>query len=108
MSDEKPGVRRHLYLITEHEDEDRVGSILTSETRFTRPEKNHEAPSYRHDEESGDFVEYGKKVGMGYVDFHDAEDLEENIGDEIKRKLAEIDRKWLEKAGHEPEEVLPA
>jgi len=99
-------MRKHLYLVTEHEDEGRLGGIKIMDCRLSRSKKNAETPIHTFDKEGGKFNVVGKQVSMGYVDFDDEDDYEEKIGDEIKRKLNEIDTKWLEKAGLEPEEVL--
>jgi len=99
-------MRKHLYLVTEHENEDHVGGIKITDTRLSRSSKNSETPWHKFDEEEKDFVVAGKQVSMGYVDFEDEEDYEDRIADEIQRKLAEIDSEHLEKAGLEPQEVL--
>lgn len=101
-------MRKHLYLITEHEDADWVGGIKVTDSRLTGAEKNHETPFHYYDEENGEFYIGGKQVSMGYVDFEDESDYEAEIEDEIQRKMGEIDTKHLEKAGHDPEEVLTA
>jgi hypothetical protein len=99
-------MRKHLYLITEHEEQDRVGGISITDSRLSRASKNDETPIHQIDHEKEDFVVVGKQVALGYVDFDDEDDYEDRISDEIKRKLAEVDRSHLEKAGLEPEEVL--
>lgn len=98
--------RKHLYLITEAEDEDKVGCIKITDSRLSRAEKNRETPYHKLDEDAGDFYIAGKQVSMGYVDFDDEDDFEENIETELKRKMSEIDGRHLEKAGHDTEEVL--
>jgi len=91
-------MRKHLALIIEHDDPERVGLIASYDSRPTRLIKNELSPIQIFDEEEGVFDTVGKKVGLGYVDFEDEDDYEENFGDEAKRKLAEIDSKWLDKA----------
>jgi hypothetical protein len=100
--------RKHFSLITEHEDDDRVGLIEISDSRPSRGEKNAETPFHKLDEEAGDFYIAGKRVSMGYVDFESEEEFEddEKVKAAIERKLAQIDDRHLEKAGHDPEEVL--
>lgn len=103
-------VRKHMYLITEHENEDRVGGVSFMDSRMSRPLKNEEGPISVFDEEQGAFREVGKKVGLGYHDFESEEAYEDNdhVVDVMKDKLAEIDARWLEKAGHDPAEFKEA
>lgn len=99
-------MRKHLYLVTEHEEDDRVGGIKILDKRLAPSSKNEESDIHKFDEETGEFYTAGKSVSMGYVDFEDEADYEDRIEDEIRRKLGEIDTEWLEKAGLEPQEVL--
>ena len=92
-------MRKHFYLVTEDDNPERVGAIMTTDSRRTKPTKNEEAPVHTFDEDNGDFEERGKLVGMGYADFDDEDDLETRIETVIKRKLNEIDDEWVEKAG---------
>jgi hypothetical protein len=94
-------MRKHLYLITEHKEEDRVGLISAMDSRMSRPLKNEEGPITVLDEEKQGFRDVGKKVGMGYADFEDEEEMEERFPEVIKDKLADLDERWLRKAGHE-------
>lgn len=103
---QQTATRKHLYLITEHEDEERVGGVSFADKRLSRSSKNEETPIHKFDEEAGDFVVAGKRVSLGYVDFEDEEDYEENALEAMTRKLAEIDEEHLEKAGLDPNEVL--
>lgn len=106
-------MRKHLYLITEHEDSDKVGLLKTTDTRLTGAKKNEERVIQTLDREAiergeitdDDRGEY-KVVGLGYHDFEDGDDYEETIGNVVQEKLSEIDTEHLEKAGHDPEEVL--
>lgn len=91
-------MRKHFYLITEHENEDRVGAIMTMDSRRSRPTKNNEAPSHRFNEDTGDFEQHAMLVGMGYEDFDDEDDLDARIKSVIKSKLGDLDGKWLVKA----------
>lgn len=102
-------VRKHLYLITDHEDEDRVGGVSFMDSQMSRPLKNEEGPITVLDEDKEGFREVGKKVGMGYHDFESEAAYEDNdrVAAVIKEKLAEIDETWIQKAGHDPDEVLP-
>lgn len=101
---QRPAVRKHLYLITENEDEEIVGSVKELETPLATGEKNVETKSQTY--EDGQFWTVGKHVGLGYVDFATEEEYQDEIHDEIIRKLGEIDQKWLKKAGLDPDEVL--
>lgn len=99
-------VRKHLYLVTEHEKEDRVGGVSFHDSRMSRPLKNEEAPIHVLDKEKEDFRIVGKQVGMGYHDFESEEAYNDNdhVADVIAEKLAEIDAEYIEKAGHDPAE----
>jgi hypothetical protein len=111
-SDQSGGgtVRKHFYLVTEHEDEDRVGGVSIMDSRMSRPLKNKEGPITVLDEDKDGFRDVGKKVGMGYYDFEseDAYEDDEQCVEVMKQKLAEIDEQWLRKAGLDPQEVLPS
>lgn len=106
-TDETERVRKHMYLVTEHEEEGRVGGVKITDHRMTHPLKNEEGPITVLDEEPGDFRQVGKIVGMGYADFATEQEYEDEIADVMKQKLAEIDEEYLVKAGLEPNEVLP-
>lgn len=99
-------VRKHFYLVTEHEEADRVGGVKILDKRLSRSSKNEETPIHTFDEDAGEFPVVGKQVSMGYVDFDSEEDYEENGHEAIKEKLTELDDRHLEKAGHDPQEVL--
>jgi len=106
MSDES--VRKYMYLVTEHEDDERVGGVSFMDSQMSRPLKNEEGPITVLDDDKEGFSDVGKKVGMGYHDFESQEAYEDNDNciAVMKEKLAEIDEKWLQKAGLEPDEVL--
>lgn len=97
-------MRKHLYLITEHTNQDRVGDVMFSEYRFSRPVKNKEGPVTVLNEDDRDFEVVGQKVGLGYADFEDEQDLEARAAEVAQRKLRDVDRKWVEKAGLEDAE----
>jgi len=99
-------VRKHMYLITEHEKEESVGGVSVMDTRMSRPLKGEEGPIKVLDEDKKGFKTVGKQVGLGYHDF-DTEAAYEDTDrcfEVVKQKLAEIDEKWLRKAGLDPEE----
>ncbi|WP_395166316.1 hypothetical protein [Natrinema pallidum] len=98
-------MRKYLYLITEHPDEDKVGQVITTDSpKPTAAEKNVEGVCQNRDLDSGEtwsFIE----VGLGYADFSDESDYLENGLEVIQKKLGEIDEEYLEKAGIDLEEV---
>lgn len=95
--------RKHLYLITEHEEEGRVGGVAVYDTRFSRGNKNDEIPITVPDEEIEGFAEVGKKVYLGYLEFDSQEEYEqhEDLAGLFQEKVSEVDREWAEKAGIE-------
>lgn len=101
-------MRQHIYLITEHEDDERVGLVEITDSRISSTSKNDETPIRIHDEEEGGFPIVGKRVACGYVDFESEEEAEDDdaLGAAVKQKLGEIDDSHLKKAGHDPEEVF--
>lgn len=92
-------MRKHLYLVTEHEDPYRVGGCRIFDQRMSRPLKNEEGPITALNEDKDGFEHIGKMVGMGYADFDDEEDYENRIVDVMQSKLSQLDDEWLEKAG---------
>jgi hypothetical protein len=95
-------MRKHLYLITEHENEEYVGTIQSTDMRLDYPLKNEEGAYTVFNEETGEFRDVGKKVGVGYHDFTEEEwNDNSHVADVFKRKLEEIDDKWIDKAGLE-------
>lgn len=100
-------VRKHFYLVTEHEEKDRVGGVSIMDSRMQRPLKNEEGPITVLDEDKEGFSHIGKQVGMGYYDFESEDEYEDNdrCVEVMKQKLAEIGEKWIEKAGLDPQEV---
>jgi hypothetical protein len=112
MSKQSDGdnIRKHFYLVTEHkENEGRIGRVSIMDNRMSRPLKNEEGPITILDDDKKEFRKVGKQVGMGYHDFESQEAYEDNerCSEVMKQKLAEIDKKWLQKAGLDPNEVLP-
>lgn len=100
-------MRKHLYLITEHENDDLVGTCKITDQRFSHPLKNEEGDITVLDENSEGFEDVGRMVGMGYADFEDEDDYEARVADVIQQKLGDIDAEHLEKAGLDPQEVGP-
>jgi len=91
--------RKHFYLITEHEEEARVGGVSVFESRMTTPTKNEEGAIQVRDTETKTYMTVGKKVGLGYHDFEDEQEYEATVLEVMKKKIREVDEKWAEKAG---------
>jgi len=96
-------MRKHLYLITEHENEDRVGLIAVRDKRFARSKKNESETITVLDEDERGFRDVGQNVYLGYHDFDDEEDYEERFGEVARQKLTEVDQAHVEKAGIDSE-----
>ena len=96
-------MRKHFYLITEHEKEDRIGGVSIHDTQSTTPNKNEEAPIRVLDDEKEGSVIIGKKVGLGYHDFESEDEYEDNevVAKVIQSKIRDVDRGWAVKAGVE-------
>lgn len=92
-------MRKHLALVIEHEDEDRVGGVMFYDSPKARLTKNEPTPMRTFDKEAGEFPIVGKEVSLGYVDFEDEEAYENWPLENLHDKLREIDHEWLEKAG---------
>ena len=99
--DQESSLRKHLYLITEHDEDDRVGGVSITDSRLSRPTKNEEGPITVLDEQKEGFRHIGKKVGLGYHDFEGESAYADNehVADVIQRKIRSVDRHWAEKAG---------
>lgn len=99
-------MRKHLYLVVENERyPDREGGVSIHDTRATPSSKNEQTVQHMRNFETGDEWTV-THVSLGYVDFDDEDEYEEQIGDAVKRKLAEIDERHLIDAGLDPDEVL--
>jgi len=92
-------VRKHFYLITEHEQDDRVGGVSITDSRLSRCLKNEQGPITVLDEEQKDFREIGKQVGLGYHDFESEDEYDEQAVEVMQAKIREVDEQWAEKAG---------
>ncbi len=99
-------MRKHFYLVTSHPDDDLVGNVITTDKRkMTTAEKNKEGVCQKRDLETNETWSF-HEVGLGYYDFEDEDDYQENAWDVIHQKLGEVDESHLEKAGLDPSEVL--
>jgi hypothetical protein len=103
-AEQQTATRKHMALITEHDDEERVGLIKSTEKRLSRWTKNGESPIMTFDEEAGEFNTVGKEVHLGYADFEGEPDNDE-FADAVHRKLGVVDQRHLDKAGIDLEEV---
>lgn len=100
-------MRKHLYLVVENEERpEREGGVQIFDSRLTPSSKNEQTVHHMRNMETGETWEK-TLVSMGYVDFDDEDEYEEQIGDAVKRKLTEIDERHLHDAGVDPEDVLP-
>jgi hypothetical protein len=98
-------MRKHFYLVLEHEEDDYVGAIQIQDHRSDRAFKDDPGPMMVLDDDAKDFRTVGRKVGIGYHDFEDDADYEDRIEDVIDAKLREVDEEYLAEAGHDPQEV---
>ena len=94
-------MRKHLYLVTEHEEDERVGCVSVMDSAMSRPTKNDEGPILILDEDKEGFRVVGKKVGLGYHDFESEDDYEQRAAEVMQAKIRDVDRRWAEKAGVE-------
>lgn len=94
-------MRKYLYLVLDSPDEDTIGNVEVHDTpKTTMAEKNQPGPTHIRDLETGEtWTE--QHVGLGYYDFEDEADYEENIFDVMRTKLREIDQDHLDDAGVE-------
>lgn len=98
-------MRKHLYLIIDHPDDERVGQVEITGDRKPVSEKNSRTPCDMHDLDTGERWSY-TVVSMGYVDYDGTREYKQQIGDDVVAKLDEIDADHLIAAGLDPDEVL--
>lgn len=98
-------MRRYLFLITDHPNDDLVGTVESTDTPYARVEKNAEGVVDMRDMDT-DETWTERMVGLGYHDFESEDDYEERFVDVAQEKLAEIDEDHLQNAGLNPKEVL--
>ncbi|EMA31706.1 hypothetical protein [Halobiforma nitratireducens] len=81
-------MRKYLYLVTEHPNEDRVGNIIVTDSpKMTSAEKNKEGVCQKRDLETNETWQF-HEVGLGYHDFEDEADYEERIGDVLDEEVS--------------------
>lgn len=99
-------MRRYLYLIVSHPEDEYVGQVEAREKRYETAVKNEERRIDKRNVRTGE--SYSQRVvSLGFHDFDDREDYEENFVEVVQRKLTEIDKKHLADAGLEAQEVGP-
>jgi len=97
-------MRRHLYLITSHPEDEFVGRVESREKAYMMGEKNSENTVDKRNLDTGDGYSMCI-VGLGYHDF-ESETAYENpmrFKEVVQKKLGEIDAEHLDKAGVELE-----
>lgn len=97
-------MRRHLYLITDHPNDELVGNVEARSGRYPRAKKNEERPIDKRNLETNETWEE-RVVGLGYHDFEDEADYQDNekFAEVVQDKLDDIDDEHLEAAGLDPE-----
>lgn len=97
-------MRKHIYLITEHENESAVGNVIFASKKREWPEKNKSADMQVHRE--GDFETVGKQVCLGFHDFEDKSEFRdpEVIHRVVEEKLEDINDEFLVAVGKDPSE----
>lgn len=104
MSETASKNRKWMYLIVDSPHEDYIGNVSIRDSQMqTDARKNERGQTRKLNRETGEtYVE--TVVGMGYHDFEDEEDYEENIGEVMPEKLAELEDRHLESVGVNPAE----
>ena len=98
-------MRRYLYLITESEKHpEHVGNVEFTERQRAYSEKNVEHVQDYRNMETGETWQ-GWAVSLGFYDFEDEADYNENALRVAREKLSEVDDEHLEKAGLDPDEA---
>lgn len=98
-------MRKYLYLIVDHPDDYRVGQVEITETRKPRSSKNEQVVMDMRDLDTDETFQ-ATMVSFGHVDYADEDEYEDQIVDDMKSKLAEIDERHLVDAGLDPDDVF--
>lgn len=98
-------MRKHLYLIVDSPQEEFVGRVASMDRQRPQVEKNVEGVVDKRNMDTGESYQE-RLVGLGYHDFEDEAEYEEQFVKVVKGKLGEIDEEHLVKAGLDPQEVL--
>ena len=94
-------MRKHFFLVTEHEDGEKVGCVHVYDSPKQQPLKGDEGTITVLDDETEGFRDVGKQVKLGYHDFEDEGDFEARAAEVMQSKIREVDREWAVKAGVE-------
>lgn len=94
--------RKHLYLVTDHPDEETIGRVEFAPKQHLNVEKNEEGTIHIRNVETDESYEY-QCVGMGFHDFESEEQADDPDAalEVIQEKMDDLDEEWLEKAGVE-------
>lgn len=106
-AEDSASVRKWLYLVVEHPDEELVGKVRATDHHYARTEKNEQRPVDRRNLDTGETYEEWL-VGLGYHDFDSqaAYADDDRFVEVVEQKLGEVDTEHLEAAGLDPAEVL--
>jgi len=91
-------MRKHLALITDHDNEDLVGTVKITDQQLPRVRKDEDRTVDTVNVETNERGSYDA-VGLGYHDFEDEQHYQETIGGVVSAKLRDIDTEHLKKAG---------
>jgi len=94
-------MRKYFFLVTEHEDDEKVGCVHVYDSPKQRPLKGDEDTITVLDDDKEGFRDVGKQVKLGYADFEDEDDFEGGASEVMQSKIREVDREWAVKAGVE-------
>lgn len=88
-------MRKYLYLITDHPNQDIIGQVEITDKPKMRVKKNKEVSVGLRNLESGE--KQGKKsiIGLGYEDFDSKDDYENSVSEVVENKLEDIDDNFL-------------
>lgn len=100
-------MRKYLYLVTDDPDDELVGTIEADDRPYVSAEKGVETTHRMWNRETGERWER-KLVSLGYCDYEDQDEYEDEVIWDAREKLADIDAELIENAGLDPEEVVPA
>lgn len=94
-------MRKHLYLIVSHPDDQIEGTVEVTDRPRQRAQKNKRLQVDKRNVKTDEsYVE--TVVGMGYADFDGEEDYEERGARVIREKMGEINNQHLEAVGADP------
>jgi hypothetical protein len=93
-----------MYLITEHENENKVGNVVFTDKKRAWPEKNKSGDIQVH--RDGDFETVGEQVCLGFHDFEGEPEFNDPnvVQSAIEQKFQSIDDEFLVAAGKDPSE----